>query len=129
MLNMQPLIARAVGLIVFLPSVILMVYVIRSITFAICDALGLPSLSPTLPLWCFLAFRMLFRGMYLPIRRQLAIFAYIRWLRSFGDEDMSDGRRTIGRTMLRYLRHYAPPWRGSRGSSEELVEEGQIRLR
>lgn len=128
MLNMQPLIARAVGLIVLLPLVIVGVYIIRGIVFAIQDAFGLPTLFPSIFLVGSSIFGVLFRIVYLPIRRRLAIFAYLRWLRSFEDEGMRDGR-SMGRTVLGYLRQYVPSWRESRGSSDEFVEQGQIRLR
>jgi uncharacterized protein YacL len=129
MLNMQPLLARAVGLIVFLPLVVLAVYIFRGIVLGILDALGLPTLFPLIPVVAFSMFCLLFRSVYLPVRRRLAIFAYIQWLRSFEDEGLRDGRRSIGRTILGYLRQYVPSWRQSRDSSEEFVEEGQIQLR
>jgi type III secretory pathway component EscR len=113
MLTQYPFGAKTTGLIVFLIILILVMLGLGYIVVTIRDALGIrqtPLPTGSIVISVFGPICALY--VYDPIRRRLAMYTYISWLKSFEDEHIQPQRRKnrILRFMSMHFRMLLPSW-------------------
>jgi hypothetical protein len=113
MLTQHPFGAKTTGLIVFLIILLLVMLGLGHIAIAIRDALGIrqtPFSTASIVISVFGPICTSY--VYDPIRRRLAMYTYISWLKSFEDEYIQPQRRKnrILRFMSMHFRMLLPSW-------------------
>ncbi|KAJ6099385.1 hypothetical protein N7467_000920 [Penicillium canescens] len=120
-LSLSTPISLAIGFIVFFAVLIAVMYAFGRLILVIRHALDTDTSRPsaiTLGLLFVYAPLLVIFVMH-PVQRYAAIFTYLRWLRSFEDEEDRERRRNAQPSVKRYLRQlWRRLWRGADGTRD-----------